>query len=231
MLVLRGSICLIAFLTMTAFGQDATETLPRNYTRTFQNSLARVIRVRYAPHEKLTVHAHPDKPTLYIYLTDSGPVKFTHVEEHAFTVTRAPLKAGSFRLSPGRLERHAVENLGDIPTEFLRVELLQVPVGFQRESARDRGPFDLSHTLVSTAFPGPYVKIDRVIAVGREKVEIGDQAEPALLVALSPSRVDDRTVNLGDVLWLDAHRKAAVTAANASPSAHLLRIAFLPGGK
>jgi hypothetical protein len=170
---LRSSIVLSVVLGLTALGQDATQTLPSNYKPTFQNELVRVIRVRYAPHEKLPVHAHPDKPTLYVYLTDSGPVRFSHVEEHAFTVTRSPLKAGSFRLSPGRLEKHAVENLGDMPTEFLRVELLQVPIGLQRHSARDRGPFDLSHTLVSSAFPGPYVRIDLVISVGREKIEVG----------------------------------------------------------
>jgi hypothetical protein len=228
MQLLRSVLCLTAISAKAAFGQDAPQTLPNNYTLTFRNELVRVIRVRYAPHEKLPVNAHPDKPTLYVYLTDSGPVRFSHVEEHAFTVTRAPLKAGSFRLSPGRLEKHAVKNLGDIPTEFLRVELLRVPLGFQRNSARDRGPFDLSHTLVATAFPGPYIQIDRVIAAGSEKIEIGDNSDAALLVALSPSRVGDRTLNTGDVLWLDAHRKATVTAPNLSPAAHLLRVAFLP---
>jgi len=54
------------------------------------------------PHQKLPVHNHPATPTLYVYVTDSGPVRFSHVEDHPFTINRPPEKAGTFRLSPGR---------------------------------------------------------------------------------------------------------------------------------
>ena len=44
----------------------------------------------------------------------SGLVRFSHREEPAFTLIRSPEKAGTFRVSPGRLEKHEVENLGII---------------------------------------------------------------------------------------------------------------------
>lgn len=66
---------------------------------------------------------------MYVYLSDSGPVRLAHVEEHAFALVRKAVKAGSYRGSTGRLERHTGENLGPIPSEFLRVELKQATLG------------------------------------------------------------------------------------------------------
>jgi hypothetical protein len=111
--------------------QDPLQTVPRNYRLVFENDFVRVVDVLYRAHEKVAVHNHSDKPTIYIYLTDSGPVRFTHVEDPPFSLVRPPEKAGTFRVSPGRLEKHEVENLGDISTEFLRVELKQVPLKYQ----------------------------------------------------------------------------------------------------
>jgi len=186
------------------------KTLPDNYHRVFENRQVRVIHVVYRPHEKLPVHNHPATPTVYVYLTDSGPVRFSHLEEHEFTATRRPLHAGEFRLSPGRLEKHEVENLGDIPTEFLRVELKQVPLGFQRHDFRDNKPIDLTLPSVTTEFPGPFVKIERII-----KSEAARSNEPSLLIPFAKR---------GEVTWLDAHRASAVRS-------HALRITFLPEAK
>ena len=111
------------------YAQDPLQTLPRNYHLVFENPCARGVDVKYAAHEKLPVHNHSDQPTIYVYLTDSGPVRFSHVEEHLFSLIRPSEAAGTFRVSPGRLEKHQVENLGDISTKFLRVELKQVPLG------------------------------------------------------------------------------------------------------
>ena len=88
-----------------------------------------MIRVHYGSHEKVGVHDHSAYPTVYVYLSDSPPVQFTHDEQPPFVLTRPPAKAGAFRLSPGRRERHSVENMGDTSSDFLRVELRQVPLG------------------------------------------------------------------------------------------------------
>src|SRR5579884_3621909 len=122
----------LLFVT-AAFAQDPLTLLPRNYRLDFENPIVRVVHVHYEPHEKLPVHKHSERPTVYVYLSDSGPVRYTHVEAHPFTMVRRALKAGTFRVSPGRLEKHEVENLGDIPTDYLRVELKQVPLGVQND--------------------------------------------------------------------------------------------------
>ncbi len=94
-------------------GQNAVDILSKNYRVTFENDDFRVVHVVYRPHEQLPLHDHPVAPTVYVYLTDSGPVKFSHVEEQPFILIRPPEKAGTFRFSPGRLEKHTVENSVD----------------------------------------------------------------------------------------------------------------------
>jgi hypothetical protein len=206
--LLRSFLLVVSAALLSA--QDPLKTLPDNYHLVFENPQVRVIHVLYHPHEKLPVHDHPASPTVYVYLTDSGPVRFSHVEARAFSATRKPLHAGAFRLSPGRLEKHEVENLGDIPTEFLRVELKQVPLGFQRNDVRDYKPLDLTHPSVTVAFAGPFVKIERIIDSPIEKSD-----DPSLLIPLAKG---------GEVTWLNAH-------ATSTASGHILRITFLPDAK
>jgi hypothetical protein len=206
--------CTSITLLVTSAGllaaQDPLKTLPDNYRLIFENPQVRVIHVLYHPHEKLPVHNHPATPTVYVYLTDSGPIRFSHIEEHAFSATRQPLHAGAFRLSPGRLEKHKVENLGDIATEFLRVELKKVPLGFQRHDFRDYKPFDLTHPSVTTEFPGPFVKIERII-----NRPIDESDEPSLLISLAKR---------GEVTWINAHTASTIQS-------HALRITFPPDAK
>lgn len=119
-----------------ARAQDPVHLLPHNYRLVYENENVKVIHVLYRPHEKLPLPDHSDKPTVYVYVTNSGPVRFSHVEDHPFSLLRPTEMAGTFRVSPCRIEKHAVENLEDIPTEFLRIELERVPLGFQRNSFR-----------------------------------------------------------------------------------------------
>ena len=229
-------LVLILLFVAGVRGQDPLRTLPHNYRLVYENDSVRVIDVVYQAHEKLPVHNHSDKPTVYVYLTDSGPVLFSHVEEHSFSLLRPPEKAGTFRVSPGRLERHAVENVGEIATEFLRVELKQVPLGFQGQSFRSSKSFDLTNSGVSTEFPGPFVKIQRVVAAGQETTEIKEPDSPALLIAISPASLrmadsagDAQTLNRGQVCWMKPNQECRVASASRRTPGHLLQIIFLPG--
>jgi len=206
------------FLATTINAQDPLRLLPNNYRVIFENDTVRVIHVIYRPHEKLAVHAHPSTPTLYAYLSDSGPVRFSHVEEKEkdFSIVRKPLKAGTFRLSPGRAEVHDVENLGDIPSEFLRIELRKVPLGFQKGDFRDTEPVDLTTSHTSVEFRGPSFRIDRIVAVPGHPIAIQDIDKPSLIVPFTQST--------GNVHWLAAHEQLEVKASG-SPN-HLLRIVF-----
>jgi hypothetical protein len=84
----------LLFAVGSTRAQDPLPTLPKNYRLLFENGCIRVIRVNYAPLEKLPVHDHPDRPTVYVYLNDSGPVRFSHVEEDPFSLVRPAERLG-----------------------------------------------------------------------------------------------------------------------------------------
>jgi hypothetical protein len=166
-------------------GQDAVELLPRNYRLTFENEDFRVVRVLYRPHEHLPVHNHPATPTVYVYLTDSAPVRFSHVEEHAFSLVRPAEKAGTFRFSPGRLERHAVDNLGDLESQFLRIELKKLPLGYGDNSFRSPKAFDDAHTGLRREFESGRLEVDRIVVAPREAMALRHAKGNVLLVAFT----------------------------------------------
>lgn len=174
------------FLVLTLFGcltarsQDPLTTLPANYHLIFDNSYVRVIQCHYPPHAKLPLHDHPPTPTVYVYLSDSGPVRFSHVEAHPFSIVRQPVKPGEFRVSPGRIEKHQVENLGDIASDFLRIELKTVPLGVEKLAFRDRTTFDKPG--LHTEFSSDYLSVYRVMT-GSDAGVLWPGAHPALLVA------------------------------------------------
>src|SRR6201996_1491626 len=133
--LLLVSLLMLGLVPM-ASAQDPIKTLPKNYWVEFENPWIQVIHARYRPHETVPVHDHSTAPTLYVYLSDSGPVKFEHSGENAFDLTRPALKTGQMRVSPGRIETHQVENLGDLQSDFLRVELKTLPIGLRNFNKR-----------------------------------------------------------------------------------------------
>ena len=140
-------------LAVLANAQQPYSTLPRNYALEFENAWVRVSRVKYSPGEKLPVHSHPSIPTIYVYLTDGGPIRFTHITPKV-TIVRAEVKTGQVRFNRNaRVETHETEYQGDAPSEYLRVELKTAP-----------GPPHLDARLLEDAdFPweDPQVRISR----------------------------------------------------------------------
>lgn len=203
------------------WAQDPIVTLPKNYRLLFENAAVRVEHVTYGPHEKLPVHDHPGSPTVYVCLTDSKPVRFTHIEAKAFTSTRPAETAGTFRVSPGRVEKHEVENTGDLPAEFLRVELRQIPLGFQSAAFRSPKVFNRTRRGATVEFSSPQFQIRRVVAVGSQATEV---AGTGLFVALTVVKIGQRELKPGEVLWADAGSRSKVFAAGTA--ANLLFISF-----
>jgi hypothetical protein len=114
-------------LAVVAAAQRPYATLPRNYALEFENEWVRVSRVKFSPGDKLPVHSHPSIPTIYVYLTDGGPIRFTHITPKV-TIVRAEVKAGQVRFNRNaRVETHETEYQGDVPSEYLRVELKTTP--------------------------------------------------------------------------------------------------------
>ncbi|HWS90731.1 MAG TPA: hypothetical protein VN282_27425 [Pyrinomonadaceae bacterium] len=210
----------------------AQEGEPRAYKPEFENARVRVTRVVYQPREKVGLHDHPANPTVYVYLRDSGPVRFTHTGDDPFTLTRPAVRAGGFRLSRGARETHAVESLTDQLTEFLRVELKGLTV--DRQVFRGRFPPEprarRGRAGQKVRYEDRQVRVTRVTcAAGRTCAGLGTRDAASLVVALTPARLrseaagTDVTLLLGQTMW--SAEGAAPAFANASDRpAEFLRI-------
>jgi hypothetical protein len=199
--------CTIAICAITAAAQDGATALTRNYRTLLDNEQMQVVRVHYDPHEELAVHDHSHYPTVYVYLSNSGPVRFMHDEAHAFTLTRRPVRAGWFRVSPGRLERHRVANVGPMASDFLRVECKQIPLGQIRSGFRYTQSIDLTKTGVRTDYSSPEMVIRRYVVVPGGRESVAAEAQPELLIAFAPAIVREhgqaaQTMAAGSVLWV-----------------------------
>jgi hypothetical protein len=213
-----ASITLSLLLMGTGIGAQAA--LPPNYKIQFENAWVRVTGVRYAPLEKVGPHSHTPYASAYVYLNDGPPVIFKHVGEKGMAATRAATKAGAFRVYKGLEEIHEVENTGNAPSEFLRVELktaAAAPGSFFGKFERPAVP----STEAVVQFNHPQVRISRLWVMPGQSVEVVAGGEPVLMIALAQGA----GLNVGDVKWLEASTRARF--GNASPaSIDLLRVDF-----
>jgi hypothetical protein len=172
-------------VAVMARAQQPYSTLPRNYTLAFENESVRISRVKYSPGDKLPVHSHPSIPTVYVYLTDGGPIRFIH-KTPKVTIVRAEVKAGQVRFNRNaRVETHETEYLGDSASEYLRVELKTTP-----------GPPHLDARLVDDAdFPWE----DPQLRIGRFHGLPPALPRPSILVNLST----------GSFTWIEPKGKPA----------------------
>jgi hypothetical protein len=110
----------------------------------FENPWVRVVRVHYTPHETTAVHDHPPTPTVYVYVTDGGHLRIGHDGEE--TVIRPLVKAGGIRFQKGVAERHAVEEIDGVESEYIRIELkiqpLDLPEVDVRRAPDDKTPYE-----------------------------------------------------------------------------------------
>jgi hypothetical protein len=104
-----------------------------------ENPWVRVVRVHYGAHEKTAVHDHPATPTVYVYVTDGGRLRIGHDGDE--TVVRPPVKAGGIRFQKGVFERHAVEEIDGVESEYIRIELQIQPLDLPETDVR-RAPLD-----------------------------------------------------------------------------------------
>jgi hypothetical protein len=216
-------LLLSAPLSITA-QQDPT--LPPNYTTILTNDTFKVIRVHYGPHEKVPIHDHPAIPTVFVYLNNSGPVNIIHDKPKPETITRPPTHLGAFRIGPGIIERHAIENLSDLPSDFLRVELPHLD-GKVTEF-RGPAPTDLTHNIDATEFSSPHLSIRRVLCVDTTSCAVPPTSAPSILVAFSNTSLiqNGHTTKIGPdtVVSIAPQQSFQISAATASEPAHILLI-------
>jgi hypothetical protein len=223
-------LILFAAATIATHAQDPLTAYPKNYKLILDNPQVRVLRCHYGPHEHVGVHNHSDYPTIYVYLSDSGPVRFSHIEERAFVMTRPPVKAGTFRVSPGRPERHTVENLSDMSSDYLRIELKQIPLHGTLQPFRGEAPATLTGNSTTTVFHEPQLTIQRIVCHIGPACTASEPSSPTLLVAFSSLKFAapgqaDKQMQSGDIQWLEKSPSLAISATTPTP-AHLLSISL-----
>jgi predicted metal-dependent enzyme (double-stranded beta helix superfamily) len=233
------SVTILVFLVVAAAAviaraQDSNGGLPKNYHTVFENSALAVIHAHYEPHEKVPLHDHSKFPTVYVYLSDSGPVLFSHVEEHPFTVLRPALKAGAYRVSPGRIEKHSAENQGGIPTDFLRVELKEVAIRHFTDEHRGAAPASLARNSDAVEYSNSDLGVERIICVAGSTCAVKAVKYPSALIAFTDTEVESgqapaEQMKTGEVHWMDAGAAVSITA-DSDSAAHVLRI-LLPSSK
>ncbi len=202
--------------------------LPDNYKTILANKVVRVLRVHYGAYEKVPVHLHPEIPTVYVYLNNSGQVKLTHYADGKVTevVMRPPTHTGAYRVNAGKIETHSVENMGDVPSDFLRVEMPDFKMEPNLEF-RGKAPEDLSHSFSAVEFSIPRLTITRVVCVGAQACPVQRPSADAVVVAFSDAALnsDGKTtaMKLGDVLSVPARGNISLSG-NGNDPAHVLVI-------
>ena len=217
------AIC--AFLIGLPFiskGQDPTKVAPDVYKLQLANAWVKILRVSYAPNSKVPVHDHSKGPAAYVYLVDSGPVRFLHEDWEHPVLTRPPTKAGSFRLSPTRFdnETHSVENNSNTRSDFLRIEILTEHP--DRQSLNGRfAPFsgDRSNGLNKKEFENSQLRTVRLISKpGTPLTVSAGPDDPTLIVVLGG-------LGVGETICL-APNESKTLAGTSGTQIELLRFDF-----
>lgn len=222
---MRFALCLL-LTSAVLMAQDAITTLPDNYKLQFENDWVRVTRVHYPPHAKLTAHTHTAFAAAYVYLNDSGPVIFGHVNSQNGAITRAPTKAGAFRVfrAVGD-ETHEVENTSPLPSDFLRVEFKTDPGPDPRSL---RGKFlpepTFDEPLQRVQFENAQLRITRLFWPKGKSPDLPAGEHPSLIVSLNDGE-------MGWVRWLEKGRAERLDNGSERPKEALrFELRTEPGG-
>ena len=141
----RLLLCIAALLS--------AQVAPSDATLEFENPLVRIVRVRYRAHQKTAMHDHPATPTVFVYVTDGGRLRISHEGEDP--AIRPAVKAGGIRFQHAVAERHVVEEMDGVASEYLRLELKAQPP--------DQPPADIRRaTDDRTPYESPTLRIYRV---------------------------------------------------------------------
>jgi hypothetical protein len=223
------SVAVIAALSGSILSaQTLSIKLPPNYKTTLDNPDLIVMKVHYGPHEFVPMHDHTAYPTVYVYLNDSGVVEIKHEGPNADTVKRPPTHTGAFRVAPGAVERHSVTNLGDTPSDFLRVELKRIPADDLKKVFRGDAPAQPVAAGTHVEFQDPAIRIERTACPATATCALVPAGARSLLVAVHEMHLEmngaDHPLRAGDVVWLPAN---APTVPRLSAGAECLRIVLL----
>jgi hypothetical protein len=204
-----------------AAAQDPLVLLPKAYKLVLENDWVKVVRVHYAPHEKLPMHDHTELSAAYVYLNDCGPVTFKHDWGE---LTRPSTTAGSFRIYHAVEEIHEVDNPNDQPSDFLRVEFKTRPISVLTFNGRFHREPNPDGEVKKVQFDHPQLRVSRYLMAPRLKVDFSAPVEPSLLIALTggtlkadgAAAADEIVLEPGSARWLP--KASATTFENVGAS-------------
>jgi hypothetical protein len=183
------SLATVLLLAASALAQDPVKVAPQAYKLDFENDWVKVLRVHYAAKEKIPEHDHPATAAAFVYLNDGGPVIFRHVGLSYGAITRPATKARGFRLWYAVKETHEVENTGDTPSDFVRIEFKTEPVNAKSLRGKfqpEEYPADENFQKIQ--FENEQIRATRLAIAPRKKLVVSTSAnEPSLLVMLTPA--------------------------------------------
>jgi hypothetical protein len=180
-------VCLVS----CASGQDPFRVAGDHYHLVFENDWARVARVTYGPHETALVHDHALTPTaIYIYITDGGEFRFRHMtglKIAGTTITRPAVKAGAIRFAHSAPETHSVEYLGEVPTEYVRIELRTEARDLLIRNIRIPPPvMDPAKSALLNEFENAQVRILRIVCTAGERCPASKNPDdPAIVTVMT----------------------------------------------
>jgi hypothetical protein len=232
--LIRTALTVLLFVN-SVVAQDPLKVAPEAYKLEFENDWVRVVRVHYGPRARIPVHDHPRWATAYVYLNDAPEVIFKHIGGDRGSVKRPPTKAGGFRLYRAVKEVHAVENSGDTPSDFLRVEFKTKPAGESSLRGRYYRELYLSNeNYQKVQFENEQIRITRIICAGSQTLELASDSAPSLFVAITSGRLSvsdlngssiELDVNPGQTKWFGSERPKSLKNLVAS-NAEFLRFDF-----
>jgi len=175
----------------------AAETPATDYTPVFENDWVRVVKIHYAAREKTAIHDHPATPNVFVYTTDGGHLRIAH-DEHEQPTIRPLVKAGGIRYQKGVFERHWVEEMDGVDSEYVRMELKTKAVDLPEQDVRrapdDRTPYESGMLRIfrvtcaaQSACPASVHPQDpAIVVIGRDAQWVPENASPLLNASAKP---------------------------------------------
>ena len=110
---------LLAIPLVPIAAQDPLQVNPRLVSVAFEDARVRVLRIRYGPHEKLALHAHPAIAGVSI---TANHIRLTPRDGNSVEINRS---AGEVYWSEPTT--HSIESLSDEPSESIEIEFKNAP--------------------------------------------------------------------------------------------------------
>lgn len=112
--VLSGLALVVGSVTVLA-AQDAAKIDSAHYKVLSENAQVRILHVHYGPHQKSTMHSHPDS----VVVSLSGGKTLFHLPDGKTQVSE--MKPGDAMFTPHTV--HLPENMSDRPMDAVLIEL------------------------------------------------------------------------------------------------------------